>query len=352
MAGKRVRQLSAEERFLFFDTPIVILSGFVVLELVRPGTSASVAGWPFILSLCFVGMPHGAVDFVLSRKLAGSDRAFHVRHFVPYTLVLVASLLFFVAAPIAAVILFATVTVVHFGAADARDLQRRFGDYGSSTLTAISALTRGGLILALPFWFAPEAASQVFESVVAVVRPLPGAADTQWVKAAAGGLAAVACLGQLVTLAVRCLHRQYRAAGVELFESACIVVTFATLHPLFAMGLYVLCWHSWRHLATVGRCLEGTPQRRSVGQHLRTIARTHVQSLPLLIPTVVAFGCLAWWRLDTWTDETLAALIIAVFVVVTLPHHLLVERMVARMRRTELATIVDRGPARAALVEV
>jgi hypothetical protein len=60
-----------------------------------------------------------------------------------------------------------------------------------------------------------------------------------------------------------------------------------------------------------------------------SIMQLHLQSLPLLVPTIVVFAGVAWWRLEEFTSGTLAALTITFFVVVTVPHHLLVEKMAA-----------------------
>jgi hypothetical protein len=40
------------------------------------------------------------------------------------------------------------------------------------------------------------------------------------------------------------------------------------------------------------------------------------------------------WRLETWHAENLAAVVIAIFIVVTLPHHLLIERLSSRTEQS------------------
>jgi Brp/Blh family beta-carotene 15,15'-monooxygenase len=132
---------------------------------------------------------------------------------------------------------------------------------------------------------------------------------------------------QIVLFLVRWGRNDGRVACLEAVETGVICLSFLFLHPLFAIGLYVLCWHSWRHLYSLSRFLPSAKSDGSGKDLIGAICRLHIESLPLLIPTIVAYVALAWWRLDVWSSEELAALTIALFVVVTLPHHLLVERL-------------------------
>jgi hypothetical protein len=116
---------------------------------------------------------------------------------------------------------------------------------------------------------------------------------------------------------------------------------FLLLEPLFAMGLYLLAWHSWRHLWVLADHLPAETTSRSGVNRLASIIRFHVLALPLHLPTVVVFLFVAWWRLDTWSSESLAALAITIYAVVTLPHHLLVERFVERTSAGSLAKPVE-----------
>lgn len=323
--------ITGAERQLFYDAPVACLTCATVMGVLLPSVSSAISGWPFIISLVLVGMPHGAVDFQLSRWLKRpAGGTFTFRHFLPYLFAVLMSLFFFVLAPAAAVLLFVMVSVLHFGLADARDLKRRYGRLEPALLTNTAAIVRGSLILALPFYFAPEASLKVFASIHSIVRDVNLTLDNDVTRSVAGWVFTAALVTHSAVSAVRLFRGQRKMLAVELLETGVIAASFATLHPLFAMGLYVVSWHSWRHLAAISRRFPSWGGRESMSAILRGVFRIHVHSLPLLIPTLVAFAVLAWWRLDVRNAETLAALTIAIFVVVTLPHHLLVERLVSQ----------------------
>ena len=100
------------ERHLFFDGPLVLISAFVLVELLVPGMSAFFAGWPIVISLFLVGMPHGAADLAVNSHMTGSRTlGERLTKFAGYLVVLLASLVFFLVSPILALILFVLISV-------------------------------------------------------------------------------------------------------------------------------------------------------------------------------------------------------------------------------------------------
>ena len=69
---RTTRQPDHTEQRLFYDLPLVVLIGAVLVESVVPGISAKLAGWPLVVSLFLIGMPHGAIDFSLTAHLTAS----------------------------------------------------------------------------------------------------------------------------------------------------------------------------------------------------------------------------------------------------------------------------------------
>lgn len=316
------------ERKLFFDGPPVLITAFVLVELLAPGMSAFFAGWPIVISLFLVGMPHGAADLAVNSHMTGSRTlGERLTKFAGYLVALTASLVFFLVSPSLALIMFVLISAIHFGLADARDLQRRHAGSTPPQLTLLSALARGCLVLGLPFFLSPSQSLSVFADVVALTGRSVPAIDTATVSMVAGVAVLAAALTQALIAVVRWQRRQAGIAGLELAETGVISLSFLFLHPLFAIGLYVLAWHSWRHMYSLTKVLPQTSNDGTWKRLLGSICRLHIESLPLLIPTVAVFGLLAWWRLEVWSSELLAALTVAFFAVVTLPHHLLVERL-------------------------
>ncbi len=314
----------------------MLLIGLVVVELLIPGTSESICGWPLVISLLVVGMPHGAVDFEVTGHLRGAVAVSSKLHrFVGYFLAVVAGLVFLIWSPMWALCLFVLVSGLHFGLADARDLAHRHEIATPASVTLLSAVARGSLIMALPFCFATVDALKVFENILRVVGSETVRFEPASIKvfATATVLAAAAIQGA-VTIR-RLLINQVSLAAIELIETGVITLAFWHLHPLFAMGSYVLIWHSWRHMRTLIRFFDTDSATNSIRSLVNSIVRLHICALPLLVPTFAIFVILALWRLESWTSAGLAALAIAIFVVVTLPHHLLVEQVASRIRRDD-----------------
>lgn len=311
---------------VFFFSPLAVLTTFVIFERVAPGCSTRFAGWPLVISLVLVGMPHGAADLAVNNRLAKAISARRqIARFAGYLLMLTASLALFVASPSLALLLFITVSALHFGLADARDLDFFHRHKSPVRLLRFAALARGFLVLGLPFAVSPVESMATFADITNLAgRPLPPL-DPLALQQLASLVVLAASSTLVIVVATRTYLRQVGLAFSELLETSVLAVAFLTLHPLFAIGLYVLTWHSWRHLHRLALFFG-----RSPGRHgwVSDIVRLHVQSLPLLLPTIAIFLAIAWLRLEAWTSTSLAALTIAIFTVVTLPHHLLVERVV------------------------
>ena len=316
------------ERRLFFEGPLVVITAFSVLEFLAPGLSASVAGWPILISLFLVGMPHGAADLAVNSHLTNSrSLSQQFSSFAGYSLALFASLVIFLLKPDLALMLFVVLSALHFGLADARDLGRRTAAEVPPLATLMSAVSRGCLVLGLPFLLSPTESLTVFENIVELTGRSAPPIDNYVVSRSAGAAVLAAVIIQAAMTTVRLSWGQSGLAELDLVESGLISLSFFALHPLFAMGLYVLTWHSWRHLFLLINSLPRTSHDGSLGSLLKSISRLHLESLPLLVPTVAAFGFIAWWKVEAWNSEMLAALTIAFFAVVTLPHHLLIERL-------------------------
>ncbi len=328
MGQSVARPLNTGERLAFYELPLFVLSLFAIGGLLLPGYSKHIAGWPLVLGLVFVAMPHGAVDLQVLRRLypAAGIRGV-ARPFALYVSAIAALAALFCLAAETALLLFGVASAIHFGMADVRDVEKRGGLRLERRTRLAAATARGGLLMALPFLFSTAASLEV----VARVLEIAGNGPIDWDPNRVRGLALAVGLFAILTLgflwAGLLARGASRTVGIDILELGVLAFTFRLLHPLFAMGLYVLLWHSWRHVHTLARYFGSGPGDRRVDGIPRTLLRLHVFSLPLLLPTLAMFGLLAWLRLDDWSSESLAALSIALFVVVTPPHHLLVERL-------------------------
>jgi Brp/Blh family beta-carotene 15,15'-monooxygenase len=193
-------------------------------------------------------MPHGAVDLGVSRQLHESYGSSANLHFFSYLLLLLGSAALFVALPLVAIVTFLLVSGLHFALADARALQRSVSFEAGPQLVWAAALVRGSLLISLPFFFFPAESISVFSNVAAVVGASSPDIDPAMVRLWSGVLVAISVIGHVAVTSCRLAAGQISTASTELVEASVLCFAFISLHPLFAIGTYVLLWHGWRHL--------------------------------------------------------------------------------------------------------
>lgn len=320
---------ASNESYLFTAAPAAVLLLAVIAErLTATSISTQFAGWPFLLSLVLLGLPHGAVDWWLGVRSAKNRSPRHLWiSSAVYLSGMLAMLTAVVLFPLASVIAFGLMSAFHFGQADERDINEQFP--ASSLLTRrAEAIGRGGLVLSLPFATWPRESVAALEGLIRILGGSVDGISTTFVAGAAmlcaTGTAAL-WLGATFTR----LDRRNDAALLrrEAVEMIAIIAAFGMLHPLFAMGLYFVAWHSWRHWRRLVRLPEVIGERVSnTSSLLAKIAAGHARSSVLLIPTLMIFAALAVWRVGAWEPDQLALLAVAIFIVVTPSHDWLVRR--------------------------
>lgn len=316
--------------------PWVALAAVALLSTLAGTDLRPLAPWPFIVSALLLGMPHGAVDLWLcARQPAGPDWRAASRRFAVYLALLAAMILLIVYRPAATLLLFAAVTAAHFGFADRRDAQliadACHPDEPDNRLhhaDRLAGFGRGLAFLAAAFVLQHAASTTVIVDALALLG-LKAAAPTPWSPTLAAAALAIGVLLWLGASLSASRPNTTRLLAVELFELALICLLFATVHITFAIGLYFLAWHSFRHFITL---TDAALQHRR--PRVGAVAYLHLVSLPLLIPTLAGLAATAAaMRIATPYGGMLLLLIS--FVVLTPPHHLLVEHMLPRLRRRD-----------------
>jgi hypothetical protein len=131
------------------------------------------------------------------------------------------------------------------------------------------------------------------------------------------------------TVAARHVPSALRRSADTAIDLLVIGLLGASASPLFTVGIYFLAWHSWRHMRTLAPVVAGVrpADPRSLG---RALFRIHVAALPLLVPTWgVLLAC--WWAVSPGhTLHDLAILSLAVYLVVTPSHDLLIDLLRSR----------------------
>jgi len=274
------------------------------------GIPASYGQWVWCISLLFAGMPHGAYDLAAIRKVTTGPRA-ALSCFTRYTAIMIFCGVCLVLFPVATVAAFLLLAAYHFGTSDCVWTR---GRARFKAVDHLAGLGRGLVVIAAPFVLLPADSWRPFAEIAhaagATLTVLPDTA-----QAIAAGLVLV---GMCFTLARTLRHTTtLREAGEEWLVVAAVLALSAMTPPLFAIGVYFVAIHAFGH------CLRATtPGRPGPAQRLRNVWRVHVESIPLLIPSI-AMVVLAAWLHGGVTPADLTLAFLAFCVLATLPHHLL-----------------------------
>lgn len=319
---------SATARFdalAFRVVPLLAFAGAASACLAfGPAWSAAAAPWPWLSSLVFVGLPHGAADLAVTRRVGG-DTAAVASLCAGYLVLMAVASGAFAIAPLPVLMVFVALSGWHFGAAHA-DTQSPPPVRRPRAL-ALAALARGAPVLGIPLAVQPEASAEVAAAVAALAGGDPRydpavvrATGIVLVVLGAAGLAAEALRSRGDPGAPGRLR-----ATVE--DLAVIGLLESVADPLFAVGCYFLGWHAWRQMRLLAPALGcgAIDGPRSLGTAL---VRIHAAALPLLVPTWAVVAA-AWWWLPGANlprdPRGLAILSLAVYVVVTPSHDLLMD---------------------------
>ena len=271
---------------------------------------------PLLATVLVLGVPHGAVDYLVPARLGDVSLAASVGLVGGAYLLLGGgyALLWF-AAPVVAAGLFVALTWVHWGQGDVHTLSRVLDaeHLMHPAIRAGTLLVRGGLPMVLPLVAFPERYLTVVE---AWVVPFGGEVTAEWLYAPGPRLVGGVAFGGL---AVAVLVAGYRRAGatgawrVDAAETALLAVVFATVPPVVAVGAYFAVWHSLRHVGRVV-ALDGGATTTTGG--LARFARQAAPPTALALLLFVAFGRLIPAR----TPSAVAGLALVFVAILTLPH--------------------------------
>ena len=258
-----------------------------------------------LTAIVIIGLPHGAFDGAVALALGyGKTLKSMLGFVVTYVAISLFVVLFWLAFPVLALLLFLAISAVHFGIGDSLP--------GAFILRGIQSLAHGGLVVVgVSLMHRPEV-DPIFAHLVA------GETSLLWavLSIAAYGLAVI-LMGYAV-LAYR--HPKLRLRFGEL---AGLALVYYLLPPLVGFALYFCVVHSVRHV-------------RHLWNDLRYNAYGHRRMLPLAVLFTGASwlaGAITLWLMPT--AETLDGAILRVVFIglaaLTVPHMMLVDGLFRRL---------------------
>ncbi len=308
---------------------------------------------PLVASAVLFGMPHGAVDHLVPRRLAPvSTRRSVVAVVALYAVLGGAYLLWWFLAPVSAAVFFVLLTWVHWGQGDVY-LLGAVADgplaYPRSVPHRLSTLViRGAMPMAVPL----VAGTEQYRRVVAnFVTPFGGSVEAvAWVfdPATTGALGAALAAVTLLTLARGAVVRRSavgvavsplvaagpvavvadRGVRIDAAELAVLWAFFWVVPPVLAVGLYFCLWHALRHVARLVAADDPGARALADEHYWAAFARFGRQAAPLTAVALALLGGL-YVLVPTPPGELgeLVGLYLVLIAVLTLPHVVVVAWM-------------------------
>lgn len=308
-----------------------LLAAACAIALVAPRAIDEVRYVPLLAGLVLFGLPHGAVDHLVPGWLRGAPLPGRQLAAVlgAYAAAALAGVALWFAFPLLALAVFLALAVLHWGQGElwfALACAGRRRPRGPLSLALFTGV-RGLLPVAVPLLAFPAAASVAASDILARFGHdgLP-ALGSQW---RVGLLAAIGAAGGCAAVASVLEHRGAPGAlARDLGELGLLAAFFATVPPVFAVGLYFVAWHSPRHVARLlatdpraaARLRAGRP-----GAALARFARTAAPCTALALLGLAALAALVAG--GTASAGALVATLLALIAALTAPHVVVVAWM-------------------------
>ncbi len=273
--------------------PTVAFSGAALMALVGvillgPGETEGHLAL-LLLLLPFFGIPHGALDYALARRLMRPrfGRLWGPGFVGLYLLAMAVVILFWRVQPTLSLAAFIALTYYHFSTGDTLSaphtpILMRIGEW----------VARGGIILFFPAVFDRTAVQQLL-SYLAPETGVAGLLD------AMAALAPICCLAASLVIAASLVSYVRKRRAVDLIRAVelfILAVIFSRLPALLAFTIHFNFLHSLRHMLGVADCTDCLSAPRLWTRMFRL-------SLPVTLTTLLlgagAYGLLGGVSFDT-----------------------------------------------------
>lgn len=303
----------------------------LIATFVSPNVVQTYALYPLLLGTVVLGLPHGALDHLVPARLSLSwgHKPLAVGGYLAlYVALAGAFFALWLSAPRAAFGCFLLLTVAHWGHGDLRFTERFWGLNPTPWGAWTKALVRGALPIAVPVLAFPKTAESLYHHAAVGLGVMPTSVElaSPWLRGLLLGLLAVA-LVVYVTSAVRAAPSRVVVA-MDLLELGLLISLFAFVPAYFAVGVYFIFWHSFRHLARL--LVLDLDDARSVaeGNWGRPLRRLTLDVLPITAVALVTLGGLyLFGAARVATLEGFVALYLVLISALTLPHAVVVALM-------------------------
>ena len=268
-----------------------------------------------LAAIVLIGLPHGALDGSIAIHLGFTRKLLHLLRFLALYIAMAGLVVgAWLLAPTACLLGFLIISVLHFGAGDAR--------HGTGLLRSAEILAHGGLVIV--------GISQMHHDKVDVIFGYLTGRDTALLWQGIDVLTVIVGMAVVVCLAQALWHRRWRGTA---FELGALAILFALTPPLVGFAVYFCCVHSARHVYGIVNSL-----RRDISRF-----RMLNQAAAFTVASWAAGGAAIWWFADMANPEPAVMRVVFIgLAALTVPHMILVDGFFRRSGRTLKRQFISR----------
>ncbi len=296
---------------LFLTLSISLSAFFILFALLFPELNNRLAPWVVVASVFLIGIPHGAIDHVVSSELFGTGNSFkgHVTFYGSYLIIMLLLGLIWIFLPIAGMIIFLAISIYHFGQADMEDFLK------IEEKRPLWYIVRGVFLIGLIIFPSPDVTYPIISSAMNI--PLD-----QFYSIMPSHTVSLIIILLLYTTFVLISVFNGEIPGLNIFilESFILILLFIISGPLIGFALYFALWHSSGHIVELQQFFQTKGRRLSIFTFYKLAA-------PFTLISILGLIFLLYIQNIFQVEEQFLTLMFILISVLTLPHMLIVDRM-------------------------
>ena len=251
-----------------------------------------------LAGIVLIGLPHGAYDGAVAIHLGIVNRfSSLVRFMVIYVTLAALVVVLWMVAPIISLIVFLTISMLHFGAGDVKN--------GQGALGFTEALAHGGLAIVGISQFHRSEVNQIFSYLIEQ--------DTSYVWLAVDALTVVTIAAIITCIVQASKNPKWSATILELLL---LGIIYAIAPPLLGFAIYFCCVHSARHFKKIYASIK------------QSVSNSSIRNQAILFTSLswISAG-IAFWMFADFADPGPALMRITFIglAALTVPHMLLID---------------------------
>ena len=251
-----------------------------------------------LAGIVLIGLPHGALDGAIAMHLGIVQRFSDLARFMVVYIALAALVVVtWTVAPSISLILFLTISMLHFGAGDVKN--------GKGSLGFTEALAHGGLAIV--------GISQFHRSEVNEIFAYLTNQDTAAVWLAVD----ILTVGVIVAI-ITCVFQASKNPkwATTVLELLLLGIVYAIAPPLLGFAIYFCCVHSARHFRTIYATIKDTVSSGNIKN----------QAILFTVVSWIAAG-IAFWMFADFADPgpTILRITFIGLAALTVPHMILID---------------------------